>query len=59
MECASVMAVGQFRQFPVYQFLYTADSLDGGAWERRTLGNTPKSDYEKHLHIALETAIRL
>ena len=59
MECASVMAVGQFRQFPVYQFLYTADSLDGGAWERRTLGNTPKSDYEKHLRIALETAIRL
>ncbi len=59
MECASVMAVGRFRQFPVYQFLYTADSLDGGAWERRTLGNTPKSDYEKHLRIALETAIRL
>lgn len=59
MECASVMAVGLFRQVPVYQFLYTADSLDGGSWERRTLGNTPKSDFEKHLRIALETAIRL
>lgn len=59
MECASVMAVGQFRQIPVYQFLYTEDSLDGGSWERRTLGSTPKSDYERHLRIALETAIRL
>ena len=59
MECASVMAVGQFRQVPVYQFLYTEDSLDGGSWERRTLGSTPKSDYERHLRIALETAIRL
>lgn len=61
MECASVMAVGRFRQFPVYQFLYTADSLDSGAWERRTLGSAhmPKSNYEWQLRIALETAIRL
>lgn len=59
MECASVMAVGLFRQFPVYQFLYTADSLDGEGWERRTLGSTPKSEYEGHLRIALETAVRL
>lgn len=59
MECASVMAAGMFRQVPVYQFLYTADSLDGGAWERRTLGSTPRSEYERYLRVALETAIRL
>lgn len=59
MECASVMAVGQFRRFPVYQFLYTADSLDSEVWERRTLGSTPKSVYEEHLRIALEAAVRL
>ncbi len=61
MECASVMAVGQFRQFPVYQFLYTADSLDGGAWACRTLGSAhmPKSNYQWQLRTALDTAIRL
>lgn len=28
MECASIMAVGQFRGVDVYQFLYAADCLD-------------------------------
>ncbi len=39
MECASLMAAGQFRRVPVYQFLYAADSLDGAEWDRRILGN--------------------
>ncbi|MCI9433216.1 MAG: nucleoside phosphorylase [Oscillospiraceae bacterium] len=59
MECASVMAAGQFRGKPVYQFLYTADSLAGSRWERGLLGAHPESDYERYLSIALETAIRL
>lgn len=29
MECASVMAVAQFRKAEVHQFLYAADCLDG------------------------------
>lgn len=59
MECASVMAAGQFRGKAVYQFLYTADSLAGSQWERGLLGRTPESEYERYLSIALETAIRL
>ena len=59
MECASAMAVAQFRGVPVYQFLYAEDSLDGDAWDPRTMGKLPASDHEKYLRIALEAASRL
>ena len=59
MECASAMAVGQFRGAEVYQFLYAEDSLDGDAWDRRTMGAVPASSYEKYLRVALEAASRL
>ena len=59
MECASAMAVGQFRGAEVYQFLYAEDSLDGEAWDARTWGAVPASDYEKYLRVALEAAARL
>jgi len=58
MECASVMAVGQFRKKSVYQFLYAMDSLAGEDWDPRTWG-TPQSDDERYLRIALEAAVRL
>jgi uridine phosphorylase len=53
-ECASIMAVGQFRSKSVYQFLYTADCLDGDAWDARILGHTPASLREKILDIGLK-----
>lgn len=59
MECACVMAAGQFRGKAVYQFLYTADSLAGSEWDRGLLGQTPESEYERYLSVALETAVRL
>jgi len=59
MECASLMAAGQFRNIPVYQFVYAEDSLDGEAWDGRTWGRVPGSDMEAYLRIALETAVRL
>lgn len=59
MECASAMAVGQFRGAEVYQFLYAEDSLDGDTWDRRTMGAVPASSYEKYLRVALEAASRL
>ena len=59
MECASAMAVGQFRGAEVYQFLYAEDSLDGDGWDPRTMGAVPASDYEKYLRVALEVASRL
>lgn len=59
MECASVMAAGQFRGKAVYQFLYTADSLAGSEWARGLMGQHPESEYERYLSVALETAVRL
>lgn len=59
MECASAMAVARFRGAAVYQFLYAEDSLDGAAWDRRTMGAVSASDYETYLRLALETAVRL
>ncbi|MDE6281388.1 MAG: nucleoside phosphorylase [Oscillospiraceae bacterium] len=59
MECASAMAVAQFRGAEVYEFFYAEDSLDGDAWDPRTLGTVPASDYEKYLRVALEAAARL
>lgn len=59
MECASLMAAGQFRGKPVYQFLYAEDSLAGAAWEGRTWGCTTAGEYERILRIAIETAVRL
>ncbi len=59
MECASAMAVAQFRGAEVYQFLYAEDSLDGESWDSRTMGKVPASDYEKYLRVALEAASRL
>ena len=59
MECASIMAVGQFRGVDVYQFLYAADCIDESIWNKRILGNVPNTMRERLLKIALETAIRL
>ena len=56
MECASIMAAGQFRGVEVYQFLYAADNLDSSEWERRSLGSVPLSTNEKYLLIALDIA---
>ncbi len=59
MECASVMAVGQFRNKDVYEFLYAADCLDNKNWDRRILGNMPTDMRERIIRIAFETALRL
>ncbi|MGM9600788.1 MAG: nucleoside phosphorylase [Faecousia sp.] len=59
MECASAMAVGQFRGVPVYQFFYADDCLDGETWNPRTLGARPASSHEKYLRVALEIAAML
>jgi len=59
MECASIMAAGQFRGIEVYQYLYAADNLDSSEWERRSLGSVPLSTNEKYLLIALDIAAML
>lgn len=59
MECASLMACAQFRGYETYEFLYAADCLDGEEWDRRILGGTMSDMFDKILHTALETLIRL
>lgn len=59
MECASVMAVAQFRGIDAYQFLYAADCLDGEHWDSRILGRMPADMRERIMKIAIETAARL
>lgn len=59
MECASIMAVSQFRKKEAYQYIYTEDNLDSENWDPRTMGNVPQNDYEKYLRIALEIAVRI
>ncbi len=59
MECASIMAVGQFRSVEVYQFLYTQDSLSGESWEPLTRGAAPREMRRRHLLVALEIICRL
>ena len=57
MECASIMAAGQFRGVEVYQYLYAADNLDAAEWEIRSLGSeTNLSAEEKYLLMALDIA---
>ena len=59
MECASLMAVAQFRKVDFYQFLYTEDSLDGVEWDERTMGKLTRDDREKYLVMALEVAQKI
>jgi len=59
MECASIMAVGQFRNIEVYEFLYGEDTLDGIEWDPRTMGRVQKNSFENYLQTALELAVRL
>lgn len=59
MECASIMAVGQFRNKKVCQFLYAADCLSDSDWDKRILGNMPADLRERILSVAIEAASRL
>ena len=43
MECASVMAMAEFRKVDIYQFLFTADNLDCKEWEQRLLLDMPQN----------------
>lgn len=58
-ECASVMAVGQFRNADIYQFLYVADCLDGEHWDSRILGKTPEGIRIHMLDLAVKIAADL
>lgn len=49
MECASIMAVGQLRNIPIYQFFFGDDTLDGTQWDRRKIDDDLKELMEKNI----------
>lgn len=59
MECASVMAVTQFRKIPFIQFLFGADNLDTVQWEQRDLTDYGLSDAQRYLKLAFECVLAL
>jgi len=59
MECASIMALSNFRGVEAYQFLYAEDNLDSIKWEARSMGRVSQNEYEKYLNIAVEVSSRL
>ncbi len=59
MECASIMAVGQFRHAEVYQFLFAADCLDGEEWDKRILSEVPLDMKNSIVHVALKAVTKL
>lgn len=59
MECASIMAVSEFRGIEAYQFLYAEDNLDASQWESRSMGRLSQNEFEKYLNIAIEVASKL
>ena len=59
MECASIMAAAQFYDFPAYQMFFAEDCLDAVEWDRRNMGNVPKSEQERCFALSLEVAYQL
>lgn len=57
MECSASLAVAQFRNIKIIQFLYGADNLDSEKWEPRDLTDYGIHYCEKYIALALECAI--
>lgn len=58
MECSRLQAVCDFYGLQLYQFVYTADSLDN-TWCRRILGNMEMDARLKYFYVAWEIAKRV
>lgn len=59
MECASMLAVSQYRKVPFIQFLYGADNLGDGTWEIRDLMQYGLDGAEKYMALAFECGIAM
>lgn len=57
MECSASMAAAGFRNVPILQFFYGADSLDSDKWEPRDLTDYGMRFGDKYMAIALECAL--
>ena len=59
MECASMLAVSQYRKIPFIQFLYGADNLDDDKWEIRDLMQYGLNSAEKYMALAFECGLAM
>lgn len=59
MECASMLAVSQYRKIPFIQFLYGADHLSSDQWEIRDLELYGLTHAEKYMLLAFECGLSL
>lgn len=59
MECASMLAVSQYRKIPFIQFLYGADNLGDDTWEIRDLMQYGMNGAEKYMALAFECGLAL
>lgn len=56
MECASMLAVANFRNVSLLSFFYGADRLDGPAWDAGDLMDRGKTKADQYVKLALECA---
>lgn len=59
MECASMLAVSQYRRIPFIQFLYGADNLSSDKWEIRDLESYGFTNAEKYMLLAFECGLSM
>lgn len=59
MECASMLAVSQYRRIPFIQFLYGADLLGSDSWDMRDLESYGLSNAEKYMVLAFECGLAM
>lgn len=59
MECASMLAVSQYRNIPFIQFLYGADNLSSDKWEIRDLESYGLTNAEKYMVLAFECGLAM
>ena len=59
MECASMLAVSQYRKIPFLQFLYGADNLSSDTWEIRDLELYGITNSQKYMLLAFECGLAM
>lgn len=59
MECASMLAVSQYRHIPFIQFLYGADHLSLETWDIRDLTSYGLDNAEKYMVLAFECGLAM
>ena len=59
MECASMLAVSQYRKIPFLQFLYGADNLSSDTWEIRDLELYGFTNAQKYMLLAFECGLAM